>query len=237
MARIVWDAIGTRFYENGVDHGVLYLVDANGAYSNGVAWNGLTSVSESPSGADANKLWADNMNYLTLYGIEEFGASIEAYTYPDEFAECDGSRELIPGVSIGQQTRKGFGLCYRTKVGNDTAGNDLAFKLHLIYGCRASPSDRSYETINDSPDAITFSWEITTTPVQVTIGTGANAVTYQPTASLIIDSRDFSQSPQKAKLEALMDELYGTNPATGTTGGKSPRLPLPNEVVSILSAA
>ena len=237
MARIVWDAIGTRFYENGVDHGVLYLVDANGAYSNGVAWNGLTSVSESPSGADANKLWADNMNYLTLYGIEEFGASIEAYTYPDEFAECDGSRELIPGVSIGQQTRKGFGLCYRTKVGNDTAGNDLAFKLHLIYGCRASPSDRSYETINDSPDAITFSWEITTTPVQVTIGTGANAVTYQPTASLIIDSRDFSQAQQKTKLEALMDELYGTNPATGTTGGKSPRLPLPNEVVSILSAA
>jgi len=237
MARIVWDAIGTRFYENGVDHGVLYLVDANGAYTNGVAWNGLTSVSESPSGADANKLWADNMNYLTLYGIEEFGASIEAYTYPDEFAECDGSKELIPGVSIGQQTRKGFGLCYRTKVGNDTVGNDLAFKLHLIYGCRASPSDRSYETINDSPDAITFSWEITTTPVQVTIGTGANAVTYQPTASLIIDSRDFSQSPQKAKLEALMDELYGTNPTTGTTGGKSPRLPLPNEVVSILSAS
>ena len=236
MARIVWDAIGTRFYENGVDHGVLYLADANGAYTNGVAWNGLTSVSESPSGADANKLWADNMNYLTLYGIEEFGASIEAYTYPDEFAECDGSRELIPGVSIGQQTRKSFGLCYRTKVGNDTAGNDLAFKLHLIYGCRASPSDRSYETINDSPDAITFSWEITTTPVQVTIGTGANAVTYQPTASLIIDSRDFAQSPQKTKLEALMDELYGTNPTTGTTGGKSPRLPLPNEVVSILSA-
>ena len=234
MARIEWDTIGNRYYENGVDHGVLYPVDSNGAYTNGVAWNGLTSVSESPSGADANKLWADNMNYLTLYGVEEFGASIEAYTYPDEFAECDGSRELMPGVSIGQQTRKGFGLCYRTKVGNDTVGNDFAYKLHLIYGCRASPSDRSYGTINDSPDAISFSWTITTTPVIVTIGTGANAVTYQPTASLIIDSRDFTTEALKAKLTALEDVLYGTGTATGT-GGTNARLPLPAEVISLLS--
>lgn len=234
MARIEWDTIGNRYYENGVDHGVLYPVDSNGAYTNGVAWNGLTSVSESPSGADANKLWADNMNYLTLYGVEEFGASIEAYTYPDEFAECDGSRELMPGVSIGQQTRKGFGLCYRTKIGNDTVGNDFAYKLHLIYGCRASPSDRSYGTINDSPDAISFSWTITTTPVIVTIGTGANAVTYQPTASLIIDSRDFSTEQLKTKLTALEDVLYGTGTTTGT-GGTNARLPLPAEVITLLS--
>lgn len=234
MARIEWDTIGTRYYENGVDHAVLYLVENDGSYGNGVAWNGLTSVSESPSGADANKLWADNMNYLTLYGIEEFGASIEAYTYPDEFAECDGSRALMPGVTIGQQTRKGFGLCYRTKVGNDTVGNEFAYKLHLIYGCRASPSDRSYETINDSPDAISFSWEITTTPVNVVIGTGANAVTYQPTASLIIDSRDFATEQLKAKLTGLEDVLYGTGTTTGT-GGTTARLPLPAEVITLLS--
>ena len=231
--RIQWDTIGDRYYENGVDHGVLYLSDGQGGYGNGVPWNGLTSVSESPSGADANKLWADNMNYLTLYGIEEFSASIEAYTYPDEFAECDGSVQLLPGLSIGQQTRKGFGLSYRTKVGNDTVGNDFGYKLHLIYGCRASPSDRSYETINDSPDAITFSWEITTTPVNVTIGTGNSAVTYQPTASLIIDSRDFTGN--NTKLKALEDVLYGTSPATGTTGGTTARLPLPAEVYSLLS--
>lgn len=234
MARIEWDTIGNRYYENGVDHAVLYLVENDGSYGNGVAWNGLTSVSESPSGADANKLWADNMNYLTLYGIEEFGASIEAYTYPDEFAECDGSRALMPGVTIGQQTRKGFGLCYRTKVGNDTVGNDFGYKLHLIYGCRASPSDRSYETVNDSPDAISFSWEITTTPVNVVIGTGANAVTYQPTASLIIDSRDFATEQLKAKLTGLEDVLYGTGTTTGT-GGTTARLPLPAEVITLLS--
>lgn len=234
MARIQWDQVGTRYYENGVDHAVLYLVNSDGTYSNGVAWNGLTSVSESPSGADANKLWADNMNYLTLYGIEEFGASIEAYTYPDEFAECDGSRTLMAGVTIGQQTRKGFGLCYRTKIGNDTVGNDFGYKLHLIYGCRASPSDRSYETINDSPDAISFSWEITTTPVEVIIGTGANAVTYQPTASLIIDSRDFATEQLKTKLAGLEDVLYGTGTTTGT-GGTNPRLPLPAEIITLLS--
>ena len=231
MPRIEWDKMGTRYYENGVDQAVLYPVDSNGTYTNGVAWNGLTSVSESPSGADANKLWADNMNYLTLYGIEEFGASIEAYTYPDEFAECDGSRSLMAGVTIGQQSRKGFGLCYRTKVGNDTVGNDFAYKLHLIYGCRASPSDRSYETINDSPDAISFSWEITTTPVNVKIGD----TVYQPTASLIIDSREFTTEALKAKLTGLEDVLYGTDPATGTTGGTVARLPFPAEVITLLS--
>jgi len=232
MAAIVWDTIGERFFELGVDHGVLYPYDATTkAYSSGVAWNGLTSVSESPSGADANKVYADNINYFTLYGAEEFGATVEAYTYPDEFAECDGSAAPIDGVLIGQQPRKAFGLSYRTKVGNDTVGQDLAYKLHLIYGCRASPSDRSYETINDSPEAITFSWELTTTPVPVT--------GFKPTATLIIDSRDFSTEPAKAKLTKLENILYGTDGTETGTGinAPGPRLPMPDDVIKILSAA
>jgi len=232
MAAIVWDTIGERFFELGVDHGVLYPYDATAkAYSSGVAWNGLTSVSESPSGADANKVYADNINYFTLYGAEEFGATVEAYTYPDEFAECDGSAAPITGVLVGQQPRKAFGLSYRTKVGNDTVGQDLAYKLHLIYGCRASPSDRSYETINDSPEAITFSWELTTTPVPVT--------GFKPTATLIIDSRDFSAEGAKAKLTKLENILYGTDGASTGTGinAPGPRLPMPDDVIAILSAA
>ena len=232
MAAIVWDTIGERFFELGVDHGVLYPYDATTkAYSSGVAWNGLTSVSESPSGADANKVYADNINYFTLYGAEEFGATVEAYTYPDEFAECDGSAAPITGVLVGQQPRKAFGLSYRTKVGNDTVGQDLAYKLHLIYGCRASPSDRSYETINDSPEAITFSWELTTTPVPVT--------GFKPTATLIIDSRDFSTEPAKAKLTKLENILYGTDGTETGTGinAPGPRLPMPDDVIKILSAA
>lgn len=215
MSALVWDAIGEHFFETGVDRGVLYPVDANGTYPLGVAWNGLTSVQESPSGADPNKQWADNLNYLTLYGAEEFGATIEAFTYPDEFEECDGSAELVAGVHVGQQPRKGFGFCYRTKVGNDTVGQDLGYKLHLIYGCRAAPSERAYETINDSPEAINFSWEISTTPVNVT---GHN-----PTASLVIDSRDFTTTAAKEKLTAFEAILYGSD-------NVDPRLPLPDEV-------
>ena len=209
MYAIEWDKIGEHFYEAGVDHGVLYPAATDGTYPTGVAWNGLTSVSESPSGADANKQWADNINYLTLYGAEEFGATVEAFTYPDEFAECDGSASLVTGVQIGQQPRRGFGLSYRTKVGNDTVGQDLAFKLHLIYGCRASPSDRGYETLNDSPEPITFSWEITTTPVEVP--------GLKPTACITIDSTKVDSD----KLTDLEEILYGTAPTytkfTGST--------------------
>lgn len=226
MSRLIWDNLGEHFYETGVDHVVLYPVGTDGTYTTGVAWNGVTSISESPSGADANKQWADNINYLTLYGAEEFGATIEAFTYPDQFAICDGSAELVPGVSIGQQPRKGFGLSYRTKIGNDVAGQDLAYKLHLIYGCRASPSDRSYESINDSPEAITFSWEITTTPVAVT--------NHQPTACLTIDSRDFSTESAKQKLAAFEAVLYGSD---GSGSSSTPRLPLPDEVATLLAVA
>lgn len=229
MARIVWDTLGEHFYENGVDHAVLYPVSTTGTYPTGVAWNGITSVSEAPSGADANKQWADNINYLTLYGAEEFGATIEAFTYPDEFAECDGSAELTAGVMVGQQPRRGFGLSYRTKIGNDTVGQDLAYKLHLIYGCRAAPSDRSYESINDSPDPITFSWEISTTPVAVP--------GHAPSAQITIDSRDFSTEAAKAKLQAFEDILYGKDPTTGTTGGTNARLPLPVEVITLLTVS
>lgn len=225
MPRLVWDALGEHFFETGVDHCVLYPVSSSGTYPTGVAWNGITSISESPSGADANKQWADNLNYLTLYGAEEFGATIEAFTYPEEFEACDGSARLVKGVTIGQQTRTGFGLSYRTKVGNDVSGQDLAYKIHLVYGCRAAPSDRGYETINDSPEAITFSWELTTTPVSVT---GHN-----PTACLTIDSRDFTTEAEVAKLNAFLDTLYGKD---GTSGnGTDARLPLPDEVKTLLT--
>lgn len=227
MAKLVWDQVGEHYYENGVDHGVLYPAAEDGTYPNGVAWNGLTNVSESPSGADANKQWADNINYLTLYGAEEFGATIEAFTYPDEFAECDGAATLTPGVRIGQQNRRGFGMSYRTKIGNDTVGQDLGYKLHLIYGCRASPSDRSYETINDSPEPITFSWEITTTPVNVS--------GHQPTASLEIDSRDFTTAAAKKALEDFEAILYGSDTAGGNNPKPGPRLPLPDEVKTLLT--
>ena len=229
MARIIWDALGEHYYENGVDQAVLYLASTDGTYPTGVAWNGITSVSESPSGADANKQWADNINYLTLYGAEEFGATIEAFTYPDEFAECDGSALLVPGVTVGQQPRKGFGLSYRTKIGNDTIGQDFGYKIHLIYGCRAAPSDRSYESINDSPDPITFSWEISTTPVAVP--------NHAPSAQIIIDSRDFTTEAARAKLKDFEDILYGKDPTTGTTGGTTARLPLPAEVIQKLTVS
>ena len=223
MSKIVWDKTGERLYETGVKNGVLYL-QTNGVYNTGVAWNGLTAVTESPSGAEATALYADDMKYLNLYSAEEFGATIEAYTYPDEFAECDGSKELVDGVMIGQQTRKLFGLCYRTVIGNDTDGEAHGYKLHIIYGAMASPSEKAYATINDSPEAITFSWEVTTTPVNVT---GA-----KPTASVVIDST----KADPTKLAALETILYGKDPTTPEgSDGVDPRLPLPDELKTLMT--
>lgn len=220
MAKLVWDKTGDRLYETGVKNGVLYI-PTSGVYSKGVAWNGLTAVTESPSGAEATALYADDIKYLSLMSTEEFGATIEAYTYPDEFAACDGSAELADGVMIGQQKRSTFGLCYKTTIGNDTEGNDHGYKLHIVYGALAKPSERAYATINDSPEAITFSWEITTTPVNVT---GA-----KPTASLVIDSTKADPS----KLAALEDILYGKDGEPGN----EPRLPLPDEIKTLMTAA
>lgn len=215
MEKIVWDQTGERLYETGVKNGVLY-VQENGTYPKGVAWNGLTAVTESPSGAEPTALYADDTKYVNLVSAEEFGATIEAYTYPDEFAECDGSASIANGVYIGQQNRKTFGLSYKTTVGNDVNSNNHGYKLHLIYGAIASPSEKSYSTINDSPDAITFSWEISTTPVNVT--------GHKPTALLTIDSTKVDAA-KLAKLEAI---LYGSAEADA-------RLPLPDEIVSILT--
>ena len=216
MSKIVWDAIGEHTFETGVRNGVLYLKDTEGAYSNGVAWNGLTSVSESPEGAEATDLYADDIKYLTLMSAENFKATIEAYTYPVEFEECDGSATIANGVVIGQQSRKPFGLCYRTAIGNDTDGNEHGYKLHIVYGCQASPSEKQYSTINDSPEAITFSWEVNTTPVNVN--------GKKPTATLIIDST----KADKAKLTALEAILYGSEE-------KEPRLPLPDEIATLMT--
>lgn len=218
--RLDWDKVGERQYETGVDRGVLYVQDETGAYPKGVAWNGLSAVTESPSGAESTAIYADNIKYLDLQSAEEFGATIEAYMYPDEFGQCDGSAEVAPGVFVGQQTRKAFGLAYRTIVGNDVTGNDYGYKLHLIYGAKAAPSEKGYQTVNDSPEAITLSWEITTTPVAVE--------GFKPTALLTIDSTKVPAD----KLKALEDILYGTNGVDGGTGVES-RLPLPNEIAEL----
>lgn len=218
MSKLVWDQSGKRLYETGVDHGVLYPIQTGGVYSKGVAWNGLTAVTESPSGADVNDIYADNMKYLGLVGAEKFGATVEAYTYPDEFAECDGSVELVKGATIGQQNRKVFGMVYRTVIGNDVDGNEHGYKLHLIYGATAAPSEKAYNTINEDPEAITFSWELSTTPVNVT--------GHKPTASLTIDST----KADPAKLAELEKILFGDTET-------EPRLPLPDEVAQLLNVA
>ena len=214
MSRLVWDQTGDRQYETGVKNGVLYI-PTEGVYNKGVAWNGLTAFTESPSGAEATPLYADDTKYLNLMSTEEYGCTIEAYTYPDEFAQCDGSAEIAKGVSIGQQSRKTFGLSVKTTLGNDTEGNDFGYKLHIVYGALASPSEKGYATINDSPEAITFSWEVTTTPVSV--------VGFKPTASITIDST----KADKTKLKALEDILYGSTET-------EPRLPLPDEIAGLM---
>ena len=226
MSRLTWDKTGERYYETGVKQGVLYPIQADGRYSKGVAWNGLISVTESPSGAEATPLYADDIKYLNLISNEEFSATIEAYTYPDEFYECDGSASLADGVMIGQQKRKTFGLCYRTTVGNDVDGNDYGYKLHLIYGCLAAPSEKGYNSINDSPEAITFSWEVSTTPVSVK--------GFKPTSQITIDSTKIAEG-KKAKLTELEDILYGKDGDGGSA--TDPRLPLPDEVATLFAGA
>ena len=222
--KIVWDEVGEMFYETGVDRGVLYPQDKLGAYPVGVAWNGLTAITESPTGAEPTPLYADNIKYLNLLSVEEFGATIEAYTYPEEFEKCDGSAELKPGVTIGQQPRDSFGLSYRTVIGNDLEGSEHGYKIHLIYGAKAAPSDKGYETINDTPDAITFSWEVTTTPVPVE--------GFKSTASLVIDSTKVTPE----NLAALEAVLYGTA-ATEEPEAEAveARLPLPDEVLKLIT--
>ena len=214
MAPLTWDQVGERLYETGVDHGVLYIPDESGAYEQGVAWNGLTTVTESPSGAEASPQYADNIKYLNLISAEEFGGTVEAFTYPEEFAQCDGTAVPEPGITIGQQGRKVFGLCYRSRVGNDIDGTDHGYKLHMIYGCQAAPSEKAYGTINDSPEAIAFSWDVTTTPVPV--------ADLKPTALLTVDSTVVDPTTL-ATLEGI---LYGS-------GGVDARLPLPDEVVGL----
>ena len=215
MAKIIFDQSGERFYETGVKNGVLFVQNENGEYGNGVAWNGLTAITESPSGAEATPLYADDIKYVELTSAEEFGATIEAYTYPEEFEACDGSASLVEGITIGQQDRVAFGLCYKTVLGNDVRGNDLGYKLHLIYGAKAAPSERAFQTINDSPEAITFSWEITTTPVNVT--------GFKPTANLVIDSTKVDA----AKLALIEEKLFGSE-------SEEPTLPLPDEIVALM---
>ena len=216
MPKLVWDQTGKRLFETGVRNGVLYVQDSNGTYPKGVVWNGLTAVTESPSGAEPTPLYADDIKYLNLMSNEEFGGTIEAYTYPDAFGACNGEATIADGVTIGQQSRKAFGMCYRTAIGNDVDGNEHGYKLHLIYGALASPSERPYATINDSPEAITFSWEFSTTPVNAGDG-------FKPTACLTVDSTKVP-TEKMTSLEAL---LYGTDEAEA-------KLPLPSEVAALI---
>jgi hypothetical protein len=215
--KLVWDKVGERLFETGVDQGVVYPQAADGSYPKGVAWNGLINVTETPSGAEATPIYADNIKYLNMYSTEEFGATVEAYTYPDEFEQCDGSAELAVGVKVGQQARKSFGLCYRTIVGNDVQGNDFGYKLHLIYGATAAPSEKAYATVNDSPEAVTFSWEVTCTPVEVP--------GFKPSASIVIDSTKVDAG----KLAALEAKLYGDESTEA-------QLPLPAEIAEMFKA-
>ena len=215
MAKLVFNGVGDRLFETGVKKGVLYVMGDEGQYENGVVWNGLTAVTEKPTGAETTNLYADDVKYVVIYGAEEFEATIEAYTYPEEFEQCDGSAVLTTGVNVGQQTRKTFAFCYTTSLGNDTQGQDFGYKIHIIYGCKAKPSEKSYSTINDSPEAVTFSWDVSTVPVPVE---GMN-----PTATMVIDSTRVESS----KLKLLEEVLYGTEV-------EDARLPLPNEVKTLL---
>ena len=232
MSKLVWDKSGERFYETGVDHGVLYPIQSTGTYTKGVAWNGLTAVNESPSGAEPTAIYADNIKYLNLMSAEDFGGTIEAYTYPEEFKACDGSAEIATGVYAGQQSRSVFGLSYRTIIGNDVDSNNHGYKLHLVYGCLASPSEKAYSTVNESPEAITFSWEFSTTPVEITKTVGGK--TLKPTALITIDST----TTDPDLLADLEEILYGKDP-TQPEGedGVEPRLPLPDEVITLMTSA
>ena len=218
MAKLLWDQVGQKIYETGADHAVLYLL-TNNVYDTGIAWNGLLGVDENPSGAEATKLWADNINYATMFSAEEYGMTIRAYTYPDEFEQCDGSAELVTGASIRQQERKVFGFSYRTKIGNDSVGDDYGYKIHIVYGCKASPSSQTHDTVNDSPSAVELSWEVSCTPVPVT--------NMKPTCVVEIDSTRFTEQT-KSKLQALQDVLYGND-------NTDARLPLPDEIKTLLS--
>jgi len=227
MAVLKWDQTGEKKYENGVSRGVLYKKDETTGKWLGVSWSGLTSVSESPEGADKNDIYADNIKYASMRGAETFGGTIEAYTYPEEFETCDGSAELMTGIVIHQQKRETFRLCYRTEQGNDEKGAAFGYKIHLVYGCTCSPSERSYETINDSPDAITFSWDFDSTPVDVT---GHNQ-----TSLIVIDSTKFKTEAEKAKLKKLEDALYGTDPDDQGGEGTAAYMPDPDKIVELLS--
>lgn len=217
MARLIWDEVGQRFFETGVKNGVLYVQNNDGSYANGVVWNGLTAITESPSGAEETPLYADDVKYLTLRSAEEFGATIEAFTYPEEFEQCDGSAQIAAGVTVGQQARKAFALCYRTAVGNDIQGQEFSYKLHIIYGCTVAPSEKSYSTINDNPEAITFSWELSTVPVPVD--------GFKPTASLVIDANKV----EPGKLQLIENALFGDAENEAT-------LLLPNQIMELMKA-
>lgn len=216
MAKLVFNNVGERLFETGVKNGVLYVMGDDGTYENGVVWNGLTAVTESPSGAETTPLYADDVKYVVIYAAEEFGATVEAYTYPEEFEQCDGSATIFDGITIGQQTRKSFGMCYKTSVGNDVQGQDFGYKIHIIYGAKAAPSEKAYSTINDSPEAVTFSWELSTVPVPVE--------GFNPTATMVIDS---TRVPAE-KMALIEDKLYGTE-------SDEPTLPLPDELLALLA--
>lgn len=222
MAKLVWDQVGQKLYETGTDHGVLFTQNSDGTYANGVAWNGLTAFTESPSGAEKTDLWADNIKYVSLRSAEDYGATIESYTYPDEYKPCIGEAEVVSGVNFGQQPRKAFGFVCRTNIGNDIETETHGYKIHIVYGCTASPSERAYQTINDSPEAITFSWEISSTPVPITKEGYTNM---KPTASITIDSTKFTETAAKAKLTALEDKLFGTD-------NSDPELPTPDWIIT-----
>ncbi len=237
MAKLVWDAVGERFYETGVDHGVLFVKNGS-TYATGVVWNGLVSVSENPSGGEANAIYADNIKYLNLMSAEEFGATVEAFTYPDEFAECDGSATIATGVSIEGQKRKTFALAYRTKIGNDE-DEDLGYKIHIIYDAKATPSEKSRQTINDSPEALQFSWELTTTPIAIK-AKDSNGKSYKPVAHLVIDSTKFKTEQEKAKLAELEDTLFGRDAVEASQGAEAvteltSTLLTPDQIITLLT--